>query len=187
MKRLFAMLALLPALVLAGSADVSWTNPTQYTDGSTIPAGALTQTVIRYGFCNATNDGLLTSPAPVDAAVPQPATAKSITGLGNGTWCFAVRADTANAQSAFTSFKSKQIILTPSPPSGLTVAVQVAYMAVRQNDAYVMLPVGTVPGGTQCDSNNGVISAGKAYYAIPSNQVQWYGSTQPTVALSPCS
>jgi hypothetical protein len=187
MRKLILLLLAIASSAFGASADLSWTPPTQYTDGTAIPAGTLTQTAILYGICNATNDGLLTTPAPVTIAVPQPANTKTITGLGNGRWCFAARADTATAQSAFTSYVNKTIILTPNPPTGLTVSVQTAFMAVRQNDAYVMLPVGTIPGGTPCDSNNGVISAGKAYFAVPSKSVSWYGSTRPTVALATCS
>lgn len=188
MRKLLVLLAsLVPALTLAASADISWTHPTTYTDGSAIAAGALTQTDIIYGLCNATNDGLLATPTPVTVVVPYPATTKSITGLGNGTWCFAARSDTATAQSDFTGFISKQIILKPAPPTGLTVAIKTAFMAVRQNDAYVMLPVGTIPGGTQCDSNNGVIAGGVSYWAVPTSSVTWYGATKPTVVLAQCS
>jgi hypothetical protein len=171
----------------AADAALTWTHPTQYTDGSAISAGALTQTSILYGLCNAGATGLLASPAPVTVVVPQPGSARTITGLGNGKWCFAVRAETAAEQSDFTAFVAKDIVLKPKPPTGLIVTAQTAYMAVRQGDRYVMVPVGTVPGGTSCDSNNGVIAGSAAYYAVPASAVTWYGSTQSTVALARCS
>jgi hypothetical protein len=181
------MLMLFSLTVRAADATLTWTNPTQYTDGSAIAPGALTQTSILYGKCNAGSNGLLATPAPVTVPVPQPATTKVITGLGAGSWCFAARAETAAEQSDFTAYVSKTIILKPAPPTGLTVTVLTAFMAVRQDDRYVMVPVGTVPAGTACDSNNGVIADGKSYYAVPFAQVSFYGATQPRVALATCA
>jgi hypothetical protein len=187
-----AVIGIAAAIVFGGTAHaadatLSWTNPTKYTDGTNIAAGALTQTSAIYGKCNAAGNGLLATPAPVTVVIPQPATTKVITGLGAGTWCFAVRAETASAQSVFTPYVSKVIILTPEPPTGLTVADNVAFMAVRQENRFAMVPVGSVPAGTPCDTGNGVVADGRAYYAVPTSAVSWYGSTQPTVALSTCS
>lgn len=173
--------------VFAAQADLNWTHPTLYTDGTTIPAGTLTQSSILYGLCNATQTGLLASPTPVTVVVPYPTNTKSITGLGNGTWCFAVRSETATAQSDFTSFVSKTIVLKPSPPSGLTVSVTTAFMALRQTDRLVMIPVGTVPGSTVCDPNNGVIAAGVSYFAVPTSQVTWSGTTRPEAVFAKCA
>lgn len=169
----------------AASGDLSWTNPTTYTDGTPIAAGAITSSDVAYGLCNAGKTAIAGTPTVV--AVPGAATAKSVTGLTNGSWCFQVRTNVGASASDYTAVVAKDVVLKPNPPSGLTVSVQTAFMAVRQNDAYVMLPVGTVPGGTKCDSNNGVLSAGKAYYAVPSAAVTWYGETKPTVVLAACS
>jgi len=187
-----AVIGVLAAIFFGGTAHaadatLSWTNPTKYTDGTNIASGALTQTSIIYGKCNAASNGLLATPAPVTVVVPQPATTRVITGLGAGSWCFAARSETAAAQSAFTAYVSKVIVLTPEPPTGLTVADTVAFMAVRQDNRFAMVPVGSVPAGTPCDTGNGVVSDGRAYYAVPTSAVSWYGSTQPTVALSTCS
>lgn len=169
----------------AADADLSWTHPTQYTDGSTLPLASITATDIAYGPCNAGKTAIAGTPTVV--SVPAPTAARTLTGLTNGSWCFQVRTAVGASLSAYTAVVSKDVILTPKPPSGLTVSVQTAYMAVRQKDAYVMLPVGTIPGGTTCDSNNGVLAGGKAYYAVPSAAVTWYGETKPTVVLAACS
>jgi len=171
----------------AADATLTWTNPTQYTDNSPIAAGALTQTSLIYGKCNATNNGLLATPAPVTVAVPQPTTTKVITGLGAGVWCFAARSETATDQSDFTAYVSKTIVLKPQPPTGLTVTALTAFMAVRQQDRYAMIPVGTVPASTACDANNGVIAGGKTYFAVPTSAVTWFGATQPTIAVATCA
>ena len=185
MRKLIYLFAMLPALASAASADLSWTHPTSYTDGTPLPLASITSSDITYGLCNAGKTAIAGTPTVV--AVPAPAAARSVTGLTNGSWCFQVRTAVGASLSDYTAVVSKDVVLKPSPPSGLLVSVQTAFMAVRQNDAYVMLPVGTVPGGTKCDSNNGVLSGGKAYYAVPSAAVSWYGNTKPTVALATCS
>lgn len=184
MRKLIVLLALMPSMLWAASADLSWTHPTSYTDGTPLPLASITSTDIAYGLCNAGKTAIAGTPTVV--AVPAPAVSKSVTGLTNGSWCFQARTAVGASLSDYTAVVAKDVVLKPSPPSGLTVSVQTAFMAVRQNDAYVMLPVGSVPGGTKCDSNNGVIAGGKSYFAVPSSAVQWYGSTKPTVALATC-
>lgn len=184
-KFILALLAAFPTALLAASADISWTHPSLYTDGTALPLSAITSTDIAYGPCNAQKTAIAGTPTVV--SVPAPAAAKSITGLTNGSWCFQARTAVGASLSDYTPVVSKDVVLKPSPPTGLTVSVQTAFMAVRQSDRYVMLPVGTIPGGTPCDSGNGVLSNGKTYYAVPSAAVTWYGDTKPTVVLATCS
>lgn len=183
----FFALATLPSIAVAADATLSWTLTGTYTDGSSLPASSITQHSILYGACNASSNGLLATPPPVTVSVPMPAVTKVVTGLGNGNWCFAVRTETATAQSDFTNYVAKSVVLKPSPPTGLTVSVLTAFMAVRQKDRYVMIPVGTVPGGTACDANNGVIADGKSYFAVPRSAVAWYGATQTDIAVATCA
>jgi hypothetical protein len=169
----------------AAEAELTWTPPTQNTDNSPIPAtgpGALTQHSILYGACNAGKTALLAAPPPVTVVVPMPAATRIITGLGAGSWCFAARAETASAQSVFTPFVSKDIILQPKPPTGLVVTALVAYTVVKQRDAFVMLPVGTVPGGTACDSSQSV----NGYFVVPRAAVTWSGNVRPEVVVASC-
>lgn len=195
-RSLFLFMALSFALTLsllfscvakAADGDLSWQIATQYTDGTVMPAGTVTGTGIRYGICNATATDLLATPAPVTLVVPVPAVTRTITGLGAGTWCFAVRTETATTPSDYTAFVSKVIILKPNPPRNLAVTVQTAFMAVRQDNKFVMIPVGTVPASTVCDPDNGVVADGKSYFAVPTSAVSWFGATQPTVAVAPCA
>lgn len=202
MRKILNALAILAAAGLllfvfrpASAADLpwTWTAPTQYTDGTTMPSSAILSYDIIYGTCS--TDKKTITGTPVTVNVPAPATSKTITGVGAGIWCGSVRTVTADSQSVFPvdattgQMAWKQIILTPKPPGNISVGGGggIAYMAVRQADKYVMLPVGTVPGGTVCDSNNGVLSNGKAYYAVPGSAVAWYGLTQSTVALATCT
>jgi len=177
----------MPLQLIAGEAQLTWTHPTQYEDGTAVPAGTLVRTSLIYGICNATSNGLLATPAPVTVTVPYPATTHTITGLGNGKWCFAARSETATEQSVWTGYVWKDVILKPKPPSGLTVVATTGFMAIRRENSYVMLPIGQVPAGTPCDSNNGVIANGVSYFAVPASSVQWYGATESTVVLASCS
>jgi len=180
------LLCLVSGLTFAADATLSWVNPTQYTDGSPIPAGVLASTGIEYGLCDATGAAIAGTPSTASAAAP--ATTTVVSGLGNGSWCFHAKAVTVSGSySTWSAMATKTIVLTPAAPTGLTVAVRTAFMAVRENDSYAMIPVGTVSGGTSCDSNNGVISSGIAYFAVPSASVTWYGATKPTVVLAQCS
>jgi hypothetical protein len=188
MKRLvIAVLVILAAgfvFEIAKAADLpwTWTVPTQYTDGTTMPSSAIVSYDVMYGTCSADKKTIVGTPVVVNVLAP--ATSKTITGVGSGIWCGSVRTNTADSQSAFPvdattgQLAWKQIVLTPKPPGN---------MAVRQADKYVMLPVGTVPANTVCDPDNGVLSNGKAYYAVPGSAITWYGATQPTVALTTCS
>jgi hypothetical protein len=179
----------------AHAADLqwTWTVPAQYTDGTPLPASAIVSYDIEYGLCSADKKSFTGTPVIVN--VPAPATSKTITGVGAGIWCGSVRTNTADAQSVFPVDQTtgqlawKQIVLTPKPPGNISVGGGggIAYMAVRQQDRFVMIPVGTVPANTQCDPSNGVLSGGDAYFAVPASSVSWYGSTRPTVVLSTCS
>lgn len=99
--------AALPAFAIAvvqsgaGSATLSWTPPTQNTDGSTITN--LAGFRIQYG----------TSPSALTQMinVGNPSVASYVvSGLGSGTWYFAVRAyNTSGAESADSNISSKTI------------------------------------------------------------------------------
>lgn len=183
--------ALLPFAVFAADAPLTIAVPPTYVDGTALPASAITGYEIQYGLCSADKKSITGTPTLVGTTAPT----KTITGLGSGTWCFQARVKTADSQSAWTVDSTtgllayKQIILAPSPPPSVTVGggVGTAYMIVRQNDRFVALPVGTVPANTQCDSSNGAIVAGTAYYAVPTAVVSWFGPTRPTVVVSPCA
>ena len=84
MKRLLLLLALLPTLAFAGTgvAVITWTNPTVYVDGTTLPASAIAET---QAYCDFTPTGS-TNTAPCTAATPA-AFAGSVT-TGTQTFTF---------------------------------------------------------------------------------------------------
>jgi hypothetical protein len=162
------VISLVGAFIQAHAADatLTWSHPTQYTDNTAIPAGALTQTSIIYGKCNAGNTGLLTTPAPVTVTVAYPATSRVITGLGEGTWCFAARSETATAQSAWTGYVFKPIVLTPKPPV-LSSTITLAYETWQfLGKTYLGRYVGTIELGTPCQEGAIVSTSRATYYEI---------------------
>lgn len=169
---------------LAGSADISWTLATKYTDGSNIPSGTITATELGYGLCNAGKTAI--SGTPTILSVPAPSLATTVTGLGNGSWCFQVRTAIGTNVSDWTPVVSKDVILKPNPPSNLTVTTLAVYMELRQDNRLVMIPVGTVAGSTTCDPRNGTIANGVSYYAVPTSAVTWTGTTRPPVVFAIC-
>ena len=85
MRKLILLLALLPALSWAASADLSWTHPTSYTDGTMLPLSAITSSDVAFGPCNASKTAIVGTPTVV--SITAPANARTVTGLTNGSWC----------------------------------------------------------------------------------------------------
>jgi hypothetical protein len=168
----------------AGEAAASWTQPTQNTDGSAIPAsgtGALTGNRLEWGTCS--------SPGVFGTQIGQqawttPRAAYTVTNLGPGTYCFRAYASTQYGESGPSGVASKVIAPPlPAPPSGLTVAATVAYTLVKAPDRFVLLPVGTVPPDTQCNPAENV----NGYYVVPRAAVTWSGTVRPDVVVARCS
>lgn len=169
---------LITSLALAGSAGVNWTPATLNDDGSTLVDR--TGYKVYYGQSAAALTQVQTTPAN--------ATSYTITGLSPGTWYISV---TTLSQSLGESVKPAPVAVTiaqpkPLPPSNITAVQLIAYMALRQKDRFVMIPVGTVPADTKCDPNNGAVASGVSYFAVPTTSVVWSGTTRPEVVFAQC-
>lgn len=162
--------------VHAGDATLTWTTPTQRTDGSALTnlasyriyygtsAASLTQTA------SVTNPGLVTY---------------TIQNLAPGTWYFAMTAlDAGGLESARTNVVSKVILQAPpNPPGNLTVAALLVYQVSGVPNKFQLAAVGTVPAGTVCDPTQSV----NGYYAVPREAVIWYGNVRPRVVVAHCA
>ncbi len=176
--------------LLAQEASLSWQHPTQYTNGTALPLASIARTEVEYGVCNAGKTGFLATPAPVIVSVPAPPAVRVITGLAPGTWCFRARTvvtgnPTPSAWTANTdgTLASKVILPpVPAPPSNLTVADTVAYTVVKARDRFVLLPVGTVPADTPCDTSQSI----NGRYVVPRAAVTWAGNVKPEVVVASC-
>lgn len=167
---------LMPIICFAGDATVTWTPPTQNTDGSALTNLAGYQIV--YG----------TSAAALTQAiqVPSPSTTTyTVTNLPTGTWYFAVKAyNSANTYSDISNVASKVVsVAPPAPPTNLHVIDVVVYQVIGTANKFGLIPVGTVPATTSCISDQSV----NGYNAVDRNVVTWYGSVKPQVVVALCS
>ena len=166
-------------VAFGAEATLTWTPPTQNTDGS-----ALTD-LAGYRIYYGTASGTYTL-GPIDVADPT-AVEYVVTGLNNDTTYYFVATsyNSAGTESAYSNEASKTTPpLTPNPPANLTVSPDnlTAYTYSISTDKLVMIPVGTVTSTTPCDgtmSMNGL-------YRVDRNTVDYVGSIQPPVVFAEC-
>lgn len=172
---------------LAANVAVSWTNPTQNVDGSAIPvtgAGRLVGNRVEWGTCTGTAPNYTFGTSAGQQVFTTPTAAYTVPNLAPGTHCFRAYASTTYGESGPSGVAAKVIAPPlPQPPTGLTVAVLTVYTVLKRDDRFVMLPVGTVPAGTACDTTQSV----NGYYVVPRGAVTWSGSVKPAVVVATCS
>lgn len=178
----FLVLALISFPAWAGTASLTWAIPTTRTDGTALPSSQYAGTLIEYGTC-ATLNPLTFGTKMGEFFVAGTATTHTFT-LTPLMYCFRAAArDTASLQSAFTNPVNKDVQdAPPSSPSNLTVVAQTVFTIIKQTDRFVLLPVGTVPANTPCDSTQSV----NGHYAVPRSAVTWAGTVRPAVVVAAC-
>ena len=173
----------------AADAVVSWTNPTQNTDGSAIPAsgaGSLTGTRVEYGTCNGTAFGSSAGSVTVNA----PATTVTIPGFAAGaTNCFRAFARNTFGNESLASNVVAKTFPTPTPnPPVLSATITVAYeLNGIKNDGTIMLgrAVGQVELGAPCldyvfETNKG------RYYGIDRQYVKMVREPKSPMVVTKC-
>lgn len=195
MKRLaLALLALFASSAFAGSAVVSWTNPTQNVDGSSIPAsgaGSLVSTRVEVGTCSGTAFGTRIS----EVVVPAPATSTTIDNLAPGPHCFrAFSRNTFGQESAASNVAAKTIPTpVPNPPTITTVAVvaglnRAPLYRINADGSRGSVVLGFVPVGAECVGPVVYRYRGADYRRVsPSVAVQWWQTSPTTSAAAPCA
>jgi hypothetical protein len=181
MRRLLIFLCLLPVFAWAGDATLSWTAPTQNTDGS-----ALTDLAGFKIYAGTVQGGPY---GDVSITISNPTTTTFVVpGLAEGTTYFFVTTAFNSAspvqESDFSNEVSKLIPpLVPMPPTMLTVQDVTVYNVIKQKDKFVLLAAGTVPNGTPCDPSETV----NGRYVVPNDLVTWFGNVEPIVVVADCS
>lgn len=191
---LLAALITIPALAQAASVNVSWTNPTQNTDGTTIPAtgaGSITGTLIEWGTCSGTAFATKVG----EQFVLAPATTYRVDGLAVGTHCFrALTRNTFGQQSAASNVATRVINAPiPNPPTINTVAVvaginMAPLYRINADGSRGSVVLGFMPTGKACDGPVVYRYRGQNYHRPKDfTTVKWWGSSPTTSAAAPCA
>lgn len=163
----------------AAEATLSWTPPTQNEDGSPLTDLA------GYNFYYGTATGVYDQ-GPINLPDPT-ATEYVVTGLANDTTYYFVATayNTAGTESQYSGEATKTIgPLAPKAPTNLTVNPEdgTAYTYSISVDRLVMIPIGTVPGDTPCDTSMSM----NGLYRVDRDSVNYVGSIQPPVVFADC-
>jgi len=177
--RIFTGLALffMSVVALAGSVTLTWTPPTLNEDGS--PLVDLMGYRVYRGDVSGTYNVVIEVP---DAT----ATGYMVSGLSAGQYFFAVTAFNADdVESGFSNEVLKDVITIPNPPGNLTVVEDLtAFSVIKVVDGLVLLAVGTVPAGTQCDPGQSV----NGHNVVSRDVVTMTAGTEvPYVVVANCS
>ena len=169
-------------VAVAGFAVLTWTPPTENTDGSPYldPDGYN----VYYGCAQS---GVYSNPVRVtDAAVDS----WTLNGLPDGVTCyFAVSAVNESGLESELSNEATKLMpgvnVVPEPPTDLTVQPEdlVVYGITQTPDFIALTPRGTTQAGVACDGTMSVLGR----YRVPRSEVTWYGNVRPLVVFASCS
>lgn len=185
MKRLSSLVLLLLAFPLhAATLNISWTAPTTCTDGTPISGCAITKYTVYSGLQGQAKTVLGTTGPTV--------TTFSAANTGPGNWCIQVSASSSGGEGPLSSEACK---LVPVPAPGapgtptltLTVVAPLVFDAIKSADTLALLPVGSVPLGTRCDTTQGVVKSGITYFVVPMSSVTLTGNIKPVAVVAQCS
>jgi len=177
----------------AGTALLTWTNATYNTDTSEIVSdgdGALAYTTINYSLCV---NGDIDSANIKSHYVSANRTSTTVSTEGPiGDYCFrGTHTNSYGQTSDLSSIAVKTVATagqprTPVTPTALTVLATTdptVYTIIRQENKFVLLPVGTVPANTACDGSQKI----NDHYVVDRNLVTWSGTVKPAVVVAQCS
>ncbi len=167
------------SIAFSAEAELTWTAPTQNTDGS-----ALTDLAGFKIYMGTVQGG----PYPVSIDLADPTiTTFTVPNLSEGTYYFVSTAYNGAdpvQESDLSNEVTKTILpLVPMPPTMLTVSNLLVWDIVKQDNKFVFLGVGTVPNGTPCDSTQTV----NGRFAVPFDAVEWFGNVRPPVVVADCT
>ena len=176
-----------------GTVHLSWTNATKNEDNTVIPIndhGSLAYTTIKYSVCVNGDVDLANAKIHYVSATK---TSTTISTQGPpGDYCFrATHTNSFGVESALSNLSIKTVTssgevrdyTTPQAPQTLVVSDPTVYTIIKQENKFVLLPVGTVPANTVCIADQKI----NGYYAVPINVVSWSGTVRPVIVVAQCS
>jgi len=164
----------------AQAFEICWENPTENVDNT--PLVDLTQVNAYIGL---QPGGLYDYGLRIFPETEEGASRCSEIEISPGTYYVVMTAlDADGDESVFSNEVIKtQIDPTPLAPIILP-SVRTVFTVVKQPDRFVLIPIGTVPPGTECDPNNSVNGHG----VVPNESVVWNqgSSARPIVVVALC-
>ena len=177
----FTLSCSFPGALTDTKATLTWTPPTQNTDGSALTN--LASYRVKYGTSSASLTQMQTVTAPASTAI--------VSNLTAGTWYFGATAvNSAGAESALSNIGTKTIAApppttvsrtvtwtvkapsVPNPPTNLTVVDMTAYeIKTNSTGTLTATRVGVVPTGTVCDPQRQQKVGVVTYWRIPRQAV----------------
>jgi hypothetical protein len=196
MKRIFlALLAILPVAAFAQSAILTFTPPTQYTDGSPLPASAITGYEAQCSKWTPTGGvaGTCTQfPASTLAAGTTGGTLTGTIPAAGGTACWQMRTKSAPGPGPWGAEACKTFApLLPNPPGNVTVAVVIG---INMAPVYKLTatgkrspdPAGYIALNEACTGNVLFSYRGFSWRAVAAPKVQWFGVVPDANVAGPC-
>lgn len=192
MKKILFLALLMPAVAFAGSVTVNWTAATKNKDGSTIPTtgpDSVGTYKVEYGNCTGGSPVIFGTKAG-ETTVPGTQLTATIANLAPGTYCFRAYTitvaggvnGTSDPTNVVSAVVSAPLPSPPLPPGNLTVISLTAFQILGTPNKIELLPVGTVPTGTQCDASQSV----NGHNIVPRELVTWFGSVRPLAVVAKC-
>lgn len=177
------------ASAMAATATLTWTHPTQNTDGSIIPAtgnGSIAQTRVEWGSCNSTGGfGVKES----EVVVPYPESTTTINNfLGGETVCFRAYSKNTYGVESNASAVVVKVFDAPKPrPPVLSSVITVAYEVTldRKLNLRLARQVGTIELGTPCidtpmNTNRGI------YFPVDPQYVTFTRQPKSSMVVTKC-
>ena len=155
----------------AGEADLSWSPPYTYCDGTQMATPSAFR--VLWGRVD-------TAQALIDGATLE----HRVTGLTPGEWWFAVTAIGPSDSAAEPPEESSIVgpVFKTIVAEEFRMLESVVYTVVKRVDRFVLLPVGTAPAGTPCVAEQAV----NGHHAVARAAVTWSGLIRPDVVVAKC-
>ena len=189
-KLLVLILSVAAPPVLAATATLTWTHPTQNTDGSMIPSngnGSIAQTRIEWGTCSSTG-GFGTKESEIVVQYPE----NSVTinnFVGGETVCFrAFSKNTYGVESNASAVVAKTFDAPKPRPPVLSAVVSVVYQ-IKMNDKLeirVARRVGTIDIGTPCVDTPIMTKNKGVYYPVDFSYVRFKRTPKSSIVVTKC-
>jgi len=186
---LLLIASLLGEIAVAVDAPISYSAPTTYTDGTPLPANAITGYEFRCG--TGTTTGVSCVPLALQGTALGGVMVVTVPVAG-GTACVEGRTLVAAGPGPYSSPPACKLFppLVPSPPGNVTVAVvigiTIAPVYSVTNNGRVSTLMGFIDLGKSCGDVRLAGYRGADFYAVAPADVRWWAVTTTQVA-APCA